>query len=111
VVKETNMGARTLQISYPEELLEALGKTPEEFELEMKFLMAAKLYELGQITAGGAAELAEMNRVEFLEALGSTIFHHLITLQKNCTVKFRRPRKGREKLSLPSRSPLSKEDK
>jgi predicted HTH domain antitoxin len=70
VVKEANMGARTLRISYPEKLLEALGKTPEEFELEMKFLMAAKLYELGRIASGRAAELAEMSRVEFLEALG-----------------------------------------
>jgi hypothetical protein len=28
------MGTKTLQISYPEDLLETLGKTPEEFELE-----------------------------------------------------------------------------
>jgi predicted HTH domain antitoxin len=98
VVKEANMGARTLRISYPEELLEALGKTPEEFELEMKFLMAAKLYELGRIASGRAAELAEMSRVEFLEALGQYNISPLITLRKNWTVKFRRPRKGREKL-------------
>jgi predicted HTH domain antitoxin len=64
------MGTKTLQISYPEDLLETLGKTPEEFELEMKFLMAAKLYELGRISSGWAAEFAGMSRAEFLESLG-----------------------------------------
>lgn len=64
------MGTKTLQIPYPEDLLEAMGQTPEEFEREMKFLMAAKLYELGRISSGRAAELAGISRVEFLDNLG-----------------------------------------
>jgi hypothetical protein len=36
----------------------------------MRFLVAAKLYELGRISSGRAAELADMERTEFLSQLG-----------------------------------------
>nr|BAL59553.1 hypothetical conserved protein [Candidatus Acetothermum autotrophicum] len=64
------MSTRTLKIPYPTELPQALGETPEEFEREVRFLVAAKLYELGRISSGRAAELAGMERVEFLNQLG-----------------------------------------
>jgi len=61
---------KTLKIPYPDDLPKALGKTPEDFERELKFLVAAKLYELGRISSGRAAELAGVSRVEFLNRLG-----------------------------------------
>jgi predicted HTH domain antitoxin len=64
------MGTKTFKIPYPEDLPEALGETPEEFERELRFLVAAKLYELGHISSGRAAELAAMERVQFLQNLG-----------------------------------------
>lgn len=64
------MGTKSLEIPYPENLPEALGETPEEFEGELRFLVAAKLYEMGRISAGRAAEMAKMNRSKFLETLG-----------------------------------------
>jgi predicted HTH domain antitoxin len=64
------MGTKILHITYPEDLPEALGITVEEFEQEMKFMVAAKLYELGRISSGRAAELAGIGRVEFLNNLG-----------------------------------------
>lgn len=64
------MSKRNLEIPYPEDLPEALGETREEFEQELRFLVAAKLYELGRISSGRAAELAEMNRIQFLNQLG-----------------------------------------
>ena len=64
------MSTKTLKIPYPEDLPKALGATPEEFERELRFLVAAKLYEMGRISSGRAAELAGMKRVEFLQALG-----------------------------------------
>lgn len=65
------MHTRELRIPYPEDLPASRGQTPDEFEREMQFLMAAKLYELGRITSGRAAELAGVSRVDFLEQLGS----------------------------------------
>ena len=64
------MGMRTLEIAYPEDLPGAMGESPEAFEQELIFLVAAKLYELGSISSGRAADLAGLNRVEFLEKLG-----------------------------------------
>lgn len=64
------MSTKTLKIPYPKELLETLEETPEEFERKLRFLVAAKLYELGHISSGRAAELAGMERVEFLSQLG-----------------------------------------
>ncbi len=64
------MGTRTLEIPYPEDLPEAVGKSPEAFEQEIVFLVAAKLYELGRISSGRAADLAGMDRVEFMEQMG-----------------------------------------
>ncbi len=64
------MGMKTLKIPYPDDLPKALGETPEEFERELKLLMAAKLYELGRISSGRAAELAGVSRVELLNQLG-----------------------------------------
>jgi predicted HTH domain antitoxin len=60
----------TLTIPYPEDLPAAAGATPEEFEHELRFLVAAKLYELGRLTSGRAADLAGVPRVEFLAMLG-----------------------------------------
>ena len=64
------MNTRILKIPYPEDLPEALGETPEEFERELRFLVAAKLYEMGRISSGRVAELAGMDRVEVLHNLG-----------------------------------------
>lgn len=47
-----------------------LGTSTESFERQLRFLVAANIYEMGQISSGRAAEIAEMNRVEFLEELG-----------------------------------------
>ena len=64
------MGMKTLEIPYPEVLPEAMGESPEAFEREIIFLVAAKLYELGRVSSGRAAELAGLSRVEFLDRLG-----------------------------------------
>jgi predicted HTH domain antitoxin len=59
----------TLTIEYADDLLIALGVSDKEFSREAKFLLAAKLYELGKISSGQAANLAGKTRVEFLFSL------------------------------------------
>ncbi len=59
----------SLTIEYTDELLFALGISDKQFSEDAKFLLAAKLYELGRISSGQAARLAEKSRVEFLFSL------------------------------------------
>ncbi len=59
----------SLTIKYTDELLFALGVSDKQFSEDAKFLLAAKLYELGRISSGQAARLAEKSRVEFLFSL------------------------------------------
>ena len=60
---------RSLTIEYGDEILLAVGLSPEQFHDQAKLLLAAKLYDLGKITSGQAARLCGRGRVEFLMAL------------------------------------------
>ena len=64
------MVTHTLTISYPEDLLLSLKKSPSEFEADARLLLAVKLYELKRVSTGRAAQLAGMERVAFMFALG-----------------------------------------
>ena len=61
----------TISIECPNDILHALEETPEEFAREARMLLGAKLYEIGRLSSGRAAELAGMERVQFFEALKS----------------------------------------
>jgi predicted HTH domain antitoxin len=60
---------RTLTIDYGDEVLLALGLSPEQFTEEVKILVAVKLYELGRLSAGAAATLAGIPKPLFLTKL------------------------------------------
>ena len=60
----------TVQIEIPEEVLISLKETPETISRELRILAAVKLFELGKLSSGRAAQLAGMSRVEFLILLG-----------------------------------------
>lgn len=64
------MSNHALTIPYSDDLLLSLKQNPEEFEAEARVLLAVKLYELGRLTTGRAAELAGVGRVEFMFLLG-----------------------------------------
>ena len=59
----------TLSIEIPEATLRALGPSPAEAEGNVRLAAAMKLYELGHLSAGAAADLAGIPKVEFLHKL------------------------------------------
>jgi predicted HTH domain antitoxin len=64
------MTIKQLTIPYSDDLLLSLKTTPERFEAEARLLLAIKLYELGRITTGTAAQIAGIGRVDFVFELG-----------------------------------------
>jgi predicted HTH domain antitoxin len=60
------MAMRQIVIEVPEKVLLAEKTDEISFSRELKTLAAVKLYELGRLSSGIAAELAGMSRVEFL---------------------------------------------
>lgn len=61
--------ARSMTIDYGDEILLALGLSPEEFREEAKLLIAVKLCEMGRLSTGAAAELASLPKPLFLMRL------------------------------------------
>ncbi|MBK6324474.1 MAG: UPF0175 family protein [Chloroflexi bacterium] len=64
------MSSRQVTIEIPEKVLLAEKSDEVTFAREMRLLAAIKLYELGRLSSGRAAELAGKSRVEFLLMLG-----------------------------------------
>ena len=44
--------------------------TGRDLEREFRFLLAVKLFEIGRVTLGQAAEVAGMSKLRFMDALG-----------------------------------------
>ena len=57
---------RRIEIEYPETIPAVLNLSPETFEQEARFALAAKLYEMGRLTSGQASRIAGVSRVTFL---------------------------------------------
>ena len=64
------MKENILTIKYSDDVLLSLKESKKEFEEEAKYLLALKLYELCKISAGKAAKLAGLSRVDFLMRMG-----------------------------------------
>ena len=60
------MVQNVLTIEYTDDLLKRSGIPREQFPDEAKFLLSAKLYELGHLSSGEAAAMAGLGRVDFL---------------------------------------------
>lgn len=63
------MAVRQIVIDIPETVFLAEGMDEAMFARELRTMAAVKLYELGRLSSGRAAELADMSRVEFLLSL------------------------------------------
>ena len=60
----------TITVQVPDALLEGLTETPEELGREARLAVAIHLYSRGLISQGRGAEIAGLNRWDFIEALG-----------------------------------------
>jgi len=59
-----------LILDYPEGLETAVSLTKSEFEAQIRLMAALKMFELGKLSSGKAARLADMPRVQFFEMCG-----------------------------------------
>ena len=60
---------RTMTIEYNDEMLQALALSPKKFQEMVRIHLAVKLYELGGLSTGGAAEFAGMPKTTFLSRM------------------------------------------
>jgi predicted HTH domain antitoxin len=54
-------------VEYPDDLEKAFQLTKEEMAAHLRLMAALKMFELGEISSGKAAELAGISRLEFFE--------------------------------------------
>lgn len=64
------MQTGTANVSVPEGLKESVSTTEGELEDRVRLMAALKMFELGKLLSGHAAQLAGRTRAEFLEACG-----------------------------------------
>jgi predicted HTH domain antitoxin len=60
----------TLSLPYPDDLLITSGKSPQDLEAELAFLLAVKLFELHRLSLGKASALCGMRKLQFMYELG-----------------------------------------
>jgi predicted HTH domain antitoxin len=60
---------KILEIPYSDQLPDVIQLSGTAFEKDLKMALASKLFELGRLSSGHAAELAGVTRVEFLREL------------------------------------------
>ena len=58
-----------INIEYPESLANNLRLSEKDFQSEIKISSMVKLYELGRVSSGVAAQVLGLSRVDFLELL------------------------------------------
>ena len=61
---------KSISLPYPDDLESAVQLTSEELSAQILLMAALKMFELGKLSSGKAAELAGVSRVDFLDLCG-----------------------------------------
>ncbi|MBT9141601.1 MAG: hypothetical protein DDT30_02201 [Dehalococcoidia bacterium] len=64
------MKIEELKIKYPSGFEHAVHMAKEEMDQHLRLMAALKMFELGKVSSGNAAELAGISRAEFFETCG-----------------------------------------
>ena len=64
------MKIEELKIKYPSGFEHAVHLSKDEMEQHIRLMAALKMFELGKVSSGKAAELAGLSRTEFFETCG-----------------------------------------
>lgn len=64
------METEAVKIEFPKGFEQSVQMTPQELERDIRFMAALKMFELGKLSSGRAAELAGIGKWEFLEMCG-----------------------------------------
>jgi predicted HTH domain antitoxin len=59
-----------IPVPHFEDIALASGRSAEELEMELRLLLAVKLFELKRVSLGRAAEIAGMGKIAFMDELG-----------------------------------------
>ncbi|MDI6752508.1 MAG: UPF0175 family protein [bacterium] len=63
------MLVRKMEMTVSEDIFLALNEKPDDFLKDIKIFAAIKFFEIGKLSLGKAAELAEMSKLDFMELL------------------------------------------
>jgi len=63
------MLVKKMELSVAEDILLALNEKPSEFLKDIRIFDAIKFFEIGKLSIGKAADLAEMSKLDFIELL------------------------------------------
>ncbi len=63
------MPVKKMELNIPDDIFLALNEKPEELLKDIKSFAAIKFFEMGKLSLGKAAELAEMDKLDFIELL------------------------------------------
>ena len=59
----------TVSIEFPEGVFSALRRSPQEFAGELRLVAAVFWYQRGEVSQEKAAEIAGLDRIDFIKAL------------------------------------------
>ncbi len=82
---------KSISIEFPESLLATLNLNSETFAKEVRIALAVKLFEIGRLTSGQAADLAKLSRRAFLTTCPQFGCPSVIWDKEELEEEFKRP--------------------